>query len=121
MTFFNFDPAGVSVKNPQGRFLGLGNEVMIDSHGQAFAILNHGEEDLYGPGGVCTPVSIAAWRISETKSGKKEIVLKADTEYMDFAPYLDPTKVNTPHYEANIDRYFGVQPSWLQEGEAQRK
>jgi len=114
-TFNSLDLIGVPVKNPQGRFLGLVNEVMIDSNGQAFAIVNHGDYDLYGEGGVNTPVPIAALRISETKAGKEMIVLNTDTEHMDFAPYLDPTKVNNPQYEANIDRYFGLQPSWNEE------
>ena len=114
-TFNSLDLIGVPVKNPQGRFLGLVNEVMIDSNGQAFAIVNHGDYDLYGEGGVNTPVPIAALRISETKAGKEMIVLNTDTEHMDFAPYLDPTKVNNPQYEANIDRYFGLQPSWTEE------
>ena len=116
MAFNSLDLIGVPVKSPQGRFLGLVNEVMVDSHGQAFAIVNHGDYDLYGPGGVNTPVPIAALRISETKSGKEMIVLNTDTEHMDFAPYLDPTKMNNPQYEANIDRYFGLQPSWTEEG-----
>jgi len=116
MTFNSLDLIGVPVKNPQGRFLGLVNEVMIDSNGQAFAVVNHGDYDLYGPGGVNTPVPIAALRISETKSGKEMIVLNTDTEHMDFAPYLDPTQMNNPQYEANIDRYFGLQPSWTEEG-----
>ncbi len=116
MTFNSFDLIGVPVKNPQGQFLGLINEVMIDSHGQAFAIVNHGDYDLYGPGGVNTPVPIAALRISVTKSGKEVVVLNTDTEHMDFAPYLDPTKENNPQYEANVDMYFGVQPSWSEEG-----
>lgn len=96
MTFNSFDLIGAPVKNPQGRFLGLVNEVMVDSNGQAFAIVNHGDYDLSGPGGVNTPVPIAALRISETKSGKEMIVLNTDTEHMDFAPYLDPTKMNKP-------------------------
>jgi hypothetical protein len=116
MTFNSLDLIGVPVKNPQGRFLGLVKEVMIDSHGQAFAIVNHGDEDIYGPGGVNTPVPIAALRISETNSGKEKMVLNTDTEHMDFAPYLDPSKMNNPQYEANIDRYFGLQPSWTEEG-----
>jgi hypothetical protein len=116
MTFDSFDLIGVPVKNPQGRFLGLVTEVMVDSNGQAFAIVNHGDYDLYGEGGVNTPVPIAALRISETKPGKEMIVLNTDTEHMDFAPYLDPTKVNNPQYEANVDLYFGIQPSWTEEG-----
>lgn len=115
-TFNSLDLIGVPVKNLQGRFLGLVNEVMVDSKGQAFAIVNHGDYDLYGPGGVNTPVPIATLRISETKSGKEMIVLNTDTEHLDFAPYLDPTKMNNPQYEANIDMYFGLQPSWTEEG-----
>ena len=51
MTFNSFDLIGVPVKNPQGRFLGLVDGVMITSDGQAFAIVNHGDSDLYGSGG----------------------------------------------------------------------
>jgi hypothetical protein len=116
MTFNSFDLIGVEVRNPQGRFLGLINGIMIGSDGQAFAIVNHGDYDLYGPGGVNTPVPIAALRISETKPGKEQIVLNTDMEHMDFAPYLDPTKSHDRQYEANIDRYFGLQPSWAAEG-----
>jgi len=112
MTFDSFDLIGVPVKSPQGTFFGLVNGVMIGSDGQAFAVVNHGDYDLYGEGGVNTPVPIAALRISETKSGKEMIVLNTDTEHMDFAPYLDPAKSNDRQYEASIDRYFGVQPSW---------
>ncbi len=115
MTFNSLDLIGAPVKNPQGRFLGLINEVMVDSHGQAFAIVNHGDYDLYGPGGVNTPVPIAALQISETKSGKERVVLNTDTEHMDFAPYLDPTRSHSRQYEVNVDRYWGIQPSWTEE------
>ncbi len=87
---------------------------MIDSQGQAFAIVSHGDYDVYGPGGANTPIPIAALRILETKAGKKNIVLNTDTEHMDFAPFLDPTKSKDPQYEANIDRYFGLQPYWTE-------
>ncbi len=120
MTFNSSDLIGVPVRNPQGRFLGLVNGIMIDSRGQAFAIVNHGDSDLYGPGGVNTPVPIAALKISEAKSGKEKIVLNTDKEHMDFAPYLDPTKTNDPQYEARIDRYFGVQPLWNEESESSK-
>ncbi len=116
MTFDSFDLIGIPVKNPQGRLLGLVNGVMIGSDGQAFAVVNHGDYDLYGEGGVNTPVPIAALRISETKSGKEMIVLNTDTEHMDFAPYLDPTENHDRQYEASIDRYFGIQPTWNQAG-----
>ncbi len=115
-TIFNsYDLIGAQVKNPQGRFLGLINEVVIGSDGQAFAVVNHGDFDLYGESGVNTPVPIAALRISETKSGKEAVVLNTDTEHMDFAPYLDPTENHDRQYEASIDRYFGIQPAWGRE------
>ena len=116
MAFDSYDLIGVAVRNPQGRFLGLVNGIMIGSDGQAFAIVNHGDYDLYGPGGVNTPIPIAALQISETKNGKEKIVLNTDTEHLDFAPYLDPTKSHDRQYEANVDRYFGVSPSWGLEG-----
>ncbi len=116
MTFNSNDLIGVAVRNPQGRFLGLVNGIMTGSDGQAFAIVNHGDADLYGSSGVDTPIPIAALRISETKSGKEMILINADTEHMDFAPYLDPTRSNSHRYEASIDSYWGVQPSWTEEG-----
>ncbi len=116
MTFNSSDLIGVPVKNSQGRFLGLVDGIMIASDGQAFAVVNHGDYDLYGSGGVNTPVPIAALRISETKSGKEMVFLNTDTEHMDFAPYLDPTKSNDRQYEATIDEYFGIQPSWNEAG-----
>ena len=116
MTFDSYDLIGVPVRNPQGRFLGLVNGIMVDSRGEAFAIVNHGDYDLYGPGGVNTPVPIAALQISETRAGKENIVLNTDSEHMDFAPYLDPAKTNDPQYAANIDRYFGLQPGWTEAG-----
>ena len=115
MTFNSFDLLGVPVKNSQGGLLGLVNDVLLSSDGQAFAVVNHGDYDLGGEGGVNTPVPIAALQIAETKSGK-EVVLNTDTEHMDFAPYLDWTKQNDRQYEANNDMYFGIQPSWGQEG-----
>ncbi len=116
MTFNSSDLIGVPVKNSQGRFLGLVDGIMIGSDGQAFAVVNHGDYDLYGSGGVNTPVPIAALRISETKSGKEMVFLNEDTEHMDFAPYLDPTKSNSRQYEANIDEYFGIKPAWNEAG-----
>jgi len=115
-TFNSYDLIGVPVKNSQGRFLGLVNGIMIASDGEAFAVVNHGDYDLYGSGGVNTPVPIAALRISETKAGKEMIVLNTDTEHMDFAPYFDPTATNDRQHVADIDEYFGVQPAWTAGG-----
>ena len=115
-SFDSSELIGVPVKNSQGGFLGLVNGVMVASDGEAFAVVNHGDYDLYGSGGVNTPVPIAALRISETKSGKEMVVLNTDTEHMDFAPYLDPMKTHNRQYVADIDEYFGVQPAWNERG-----
>lgn len=112
MTFNSMDLVGVSVKNPQGRFLGLVNGIEVDSGGHAFAIVNHGDYDLYGSSGVNSPVPLEALKISETKAGKVNIVLNEDTEHMDFAPYLNPFKTSSRQNEANIYEYYGVQPYW---------
>lgn len=114
-TFDTMKLIGVAVRNPNGEILGLVNEIIVDSGGRAFAIVNHGDYDLYGEGGVNTPVPIAALKISERQSGKERIVLNTDAEHMVFAPYYDPTKVNDRQYEANVYSYFGVSPYWTEE------
>jgi hypothetical protein len=113
-TFDTLKLIGVAVRNPHGELLGLVNEIIVDSEGHAFAIVNHGDYDIYGEGGVNTPVPIAALRISETHSGKERIVLNTDMEHLDFAPYYNPMKVNDRQYEANIYTYFGLQPYWTE-------
>ena len=116
MSFNGLDLIGASVRDSHGEYLGIVNEVMIDSGGHAFAIVNHGDYDLYGESGVNTPVPFEALRISETKSGKEKIVFKMDAEHLDFAPYLDPTKGLDRQREANIYEYYGIQPYWTENG-----
>jgi len=116
MTFNNNDLIGVSVRDSHGEYLGIVNGVMIDSGGHAFAIINHGDYDLYGDGGVNTPVPFEALQFSQTKSGKDHIVFKMDTEHLDFAPYLDPAKSFDRQREANIYEYYGIQPYWTENG-----
>ena len=116
-TFDSHDLIGALVKNPQGKLLGVVDEVMITPDGQAFAIVTHGDDGLgRSYNGLQTPVPIAALRISETKSGKDQVVLNTDPVHLDLAPYLDPTRSSGPQFTANINRYFGIQPSWTEEG-----
>jgi len=116
MMFNSSDLIGASVKDSHGEFTGIVNEVMVDSGGHAFAIVNHGDADLYGESGVNTPVPFQELRISQTKGGQDVVVLKIDTEHLDFAPYLDPLQTNSRQYEANIYEYYGIQPYWTQSG-----
>jgi hypothetical protein len=108
------DVVGAAVKDSCGKVVGIVNEIMVDSGGHAFAIVNHGDYDLYGEGGVNTPVPFQELRISQTKTGQDTVVLKTDTEHLDFSPYLDPLKLESRRYEASIYEYYGIQPYWTQ-------
>jgi sporulation protein YlmC with PRC-barrel domain len=107
---------GAAVENSYGKVIGIVDEVMVDSKGDAFAIVNHGDYDLYGDSGVNTPVPIQELRISRTKGGQDIARFKIDTEHLDFAPYLDPFKTNSRQYEANIYEYYGITPAWSRSG-----
>jgi sporulation protein YlmC with PRC-barrel domain len=105
------DLIGASVRDYAGEFVGIVNEVMIDSGGHAFAIINHGDYGLYGEEGANSPVPFEALRISQTKSGEK-VVFKMDAERLDFGPYLDPTKPFDRQREADIYLHYGIEPYW---------
>jgi hypothetical protein len=111
------DLVGAAVENSCGKVIGIVNEVMVDTRGHAFAIINHGDYDLYGDGGVNTPVPIQELQISKTKAGQDIVFLKTDTEHLDFAPYLNSFQTNSRQYEANIYEYYGIQPYWTRTGE----
>ena len=55
MEFNSSNLVGAAVENSCGKVVGILNEVMVDSDGHAFAVVNHGDYDLYGESGVNTP------------------------------------------------------------------
>ncbi len=114
MNLTSLDLVGTAVENSCGKVIGIVNEVMVDSGGDAFAIVNHGDYDLYGSGGVNTPVPLQELRISRTKGGQEIAFLKTDMEHLDFAPYLNPMKKENRQYWANIYEYYGFQPYWTE-------
>ena len=79
-TINSSDLIGKLVRNRRGGMLGVVSQVMIDSEGHAFAIVNHQGNDMYGMEGVYTPVPFAALRITETASGHEKIVLHHDLQ-----------------------------------------
>ncbi len=113
-TFNAIKLVGVAVRNPQGRILGVVNEILVDSQGHAFAIVNHGKSDIYGKGDVNTPVPIAALKVSGTRSGNERITLNTGMKHLDLAPQYEPMKAHDRQYEASIYNYFGVQPYWTE-------
>ena len=112
----SFDLVGAAVENSSGKIIGIVNEVMVDSGGHAFAIVNHGDYDLYGEDGVNTPVPLQELQISQPKGGQDIVRLKTDTEHLDLAPYFDPLQTNSRQYEASIYEFYGIQPYWTQSG-----
>jgi sporulation protein YlmC with PRC-barrel domain len=109
---------GAEVDNSCGKVVGIVNEVMVDTAGHAFAVINHGDSDLYGEDGINTPVPLQELRISQSKGGQDVVALKTDMEHFDLAPYLDPLQTNNRQYEANIYAYYGIQPSWPRSSES---
>jgi ribosomal 30S subunit maturation factor RimM len=110
---------GASFKNSNGELLGIVNEILVDSEGHVFAVVNHGADDLYGDGGVNTPVPFEALRFYRTKSRDESLAFKTeqmDREHLDFAPFLDPTKTDNRQYEASIYEYYGLRPYWTENG-----
>jgi hypothetical protein len=116
MVFNSYDLIGAPVKDSHGELMGIVQEVMVDSGGRAFAIVNHGDYDLYGVSGVNTPIPFQELQISQTKGDKDTVVLKTDMEHLDFAPYLGPTGRFNRKSEANIYEYYGIQPYWTENG-----
>jgi hypothetical protein len=117
MMFNSSDLVGAPVKDSHGELMGIVNEVMVDSGGHLFVIVNHGDYDMTGPGGINTPVPFQELRIYRAKTGQDTVVLKTDMEHLDFAPYLDPFKMDSRQYEANIYEYYGIAPYWTRSGE----
>ncbi len=114
MTLDSHNFLGALVKNPQGEFLGIVSSLDIDSGGHAFAIVSHGPDEYYGEGGGYTPVPIEALQLSEGKAGELSIVANLDEKKLEAAPFYDPTAERNRDYEADIYRFYGIQPYWTE-------
>lgn len=90
-------------------------------HDNAFAVINIGsssdypERLWYGDSRGLTLVPMAALKVSETKSGKLDIVLHSTEAKLEAAPLFDATKIDNPQYETHLYRYYGIQPYWAEE------
>jgi hypothetical protein len=111
--FMTFDMFGVPIKNPAGEFLGSITDILMDDTGHnVFAITNIGSHYEYGESGGLTAIPIAALKISETKPSKIHSVLNSTEMKLETAPIFDPTKIDNPRYEAQIYKYYSIQPYW---------
>ncbi len=116
-SFDSRDLIGAVVRNPEGEVVGLVNEVWVDTGGHAFAVLNHGSDEYYGEGGGYTPVPLEALQITEPMAGQVSAVLNSDEKRLEAAPAFNPVANNGRQYEADVYRYYGIQPYWTQSDE----
>jgi len=113
--FITFDMYGVPLKNAHGEFLGSISDIVLDKGDlHAFALINIGSRGEYGESGGLTPVPMVALKISQMKSGRLNIVLNDTEANLEDAPHFDATKIDNPQYEAEIYRYYGIQPYWTE-------
>ncbi len=108
------DLIGASVKDSKGELLGLISMIEIDSQGHAFAVINHGSYEYYGEGGGFTPVPFEALQISKPELGQMTVALNMDERQLEAAPFYDPSVTDSRQYEANIYRFYGIQPYWTE-------
>jgi hypothetical protein len=102
---------GAAVEDSCGKIIGIVNDVMVDSRGEALAIVNYGDYDLYGDGGANTSVPLELLQISEENGGEKVALLKTDMEHLILAPPLYPWDKDNLQV-AGIYEYYGIQPSF---------
>jgi hypothetical protein len=111
-SFDSQDLIGAIVKTTHDDFLGLVSQLWVDTGGHAFAILNHGPDEYYGDGGGFTPIPLEAFRITELMPGQLQVVLNSNEKALEAAPAFNPVESTDLQYEANIYRYYGIQPYW---------
>ena len=116
MSFDSRDLIGAIVENPQGEVVGLISQVWVDTGGHAFAVLNHGSTEYYGEGGGYTPVPFEALQVTEPMAGQVSAVLNSDEKRLEAAPAFNPM-AGDRQYEADVYRYYGIQPYWTQADE----
>ena len=109
------DLVGALVRNPNGNLIGVVDEVK-DADGQSFAIIDHGPETVFGEADYATPVPVAALKISESRSEQSDqpatVILDKTEKQLEAAPSWDPDKMANRLYEARIDDFYGIQPTY---------
>jgi hypothetical protein len=117
MSFDSRDLIGAVVRDPQGEVLALVSQVWVDTGGHAFAVLNHGSNENYGEVGGYTPVPLEALQITEPMAGQVMVTLNSDEKKLEAAPAFNPVESADRQYEADVYRYYGIQPYWTQADE----
>lgn len=115
--FRTFNMFGVPVRNPKGEFLGSAAGLLLNNrnYDDAFAVINVGSSHGDGGKGRFIAVPMTALKISETESGKLDIMLNSTESKLEAAPLFDGSKMDNPQYEIHLYRYYGLQPYWAEE------
>ena len=115
--FITFDMFGVPVESPDGEFLGSVRNIMLNErdYDDAFAVIDIGNSGENGESDQLIPVPMTALEISETETGKLDIVLNSTEAELEAAPLFDATEIDDPRYDAHIYGYYGVEPYWTEE------
>ncbi len=105
---------GLTVKSHDGVDLGKISDLVIDSQGQVDFVI------VYRPGfedfpGKYVPVPFDSLLIWQGKAQQLHAVLSADKEKFYEAPDWGNKNLADRQQAADLDRYFGVQPSWTEE------
>ena len=111
---------GIMVKSRDGAKLGQIFDLVVDSHGRVdFAIVSQViPSNLADPWpGHIVAVPFGALKISEGKSQRIQVVFSADKEKFYEAPDFYGNKdLANRQKVTEVDRYFGIQPSWMEGG-----
>ena len=105
---------GLGVNTPNGEELGRIFDLEIDPQGHiTFAlVVQNGFEDF--PGRVVA-VPFSALTITKTKSQEIQVVLNVDKEKFYTAPNFSAKNLDNRKWAAEVYRFFGQQPYWIEE------
>ena len=110
------------VKDPYGKALGVIDRVFTaKTDNGKFAIVLYRTHDKYGNAErrfIAVPVK--ALKISEMKSNGVIVVLNRTEKKLDAAPFFDPARIENQRYDANVYRFYGLQPSWSDMGTSKK-
>ncbi len=121
--FMDFDAYGVPVRSTDGELLGSITDIMVSNSDpeNALAVINIGSDSDYterlwfGDSAGLTVVPMTALKVSQGKLSQIEFVLNSTEAILEAAPPFDTTKMDSPQYDVQLYKYYGVEPYWTEE------
>jgi hypothetical protein len=110
---------GVTVKACDGVHLGQIFDLVVDSHGRIdFAIVSQPGFEEFSGRLVVVPFSTLG--ISKTKSHELSVVFNVNKEKFYEGPDWGYENLSNLKQPASVDRYYGIQPYWTENGRLSR-